>query len=172
MNASTSFVVRRAFLVPLGLLLLLILTLMAVCLVQEQPIGKVVILACIAVPVAGLFIESLFRKAIFSESEVRVKKFLRQSTIPFAEVTSLDLVAVRKRAFLSLSTEESFLILSNAYQDFPALVSLVLERVPEAAVTEETRQQCGSVPVKSADIFSCWLAVGLLLFILYIQFAR
>lgn len=166
---SHEYVIRRSFLLPLGLLAGLIVALGAVCIVQEQPPGKTIILGALLVPVLGLFVESLFRRAVISEQGVTVKKFLREKSVSFSEVTSFDLVVVKKRAFLSLSTEESFLILSNAFRDFPQLVADISGRVPEGTMSEETRENCRNVPVKTADIVSCWLAVGVVLFILYLQ---
>lgn len=166
---DNEFVIRRSFLLPLGLLVILIVALLAVCLVQGQPAGKVIILGCLLVPVLGVFVESSFRRVILLEDRVTIKKFLREKTLFFSEITALDLVIVKKRAFLTLSTEEDFLILSNAYRNFPALVAGVTGQVPEGTMTEETRENCRNVPVKTSDIVSCWLAVGLVLFILYLQ---
>ncbi|NIQ96480.1 MAG: hypothetical protein GWO11_05480 [Desulfuromonadales bacterium] len=166
---NKEFVIRRSFLLPLGLLGALIIALGVVCIIQDQPAGKAIILGALLIPVLGLFVESLFRRAIVSEDRLTVKKALREKSVSFSEVTALDLVVVKKRAFLSLSTEESFLILSNAYRDFPELVASLAAKVPEGVMSEETRENCRNVPVKTADIVSCWLAVGLVLFILYLQ---
>jgi hypothetical protein len=87
----------------------------------------------------------------------------------FVEVTAVETVQVRKRVFLTLCAGDDFLIISNAYANFPELVQTLLARVPAAAITEETRQMAAAPPVKSTDVLSCWLAVALLAFILYIQ---
>lgn len=169
MNQARQFTVRRAFLLPLGLLLLLALILLIVSALQEQPKGKIIILAFIILPVAILFIESVFRRTVIGSDQVTVHKLLRRKTLRFSDLTAVDLVTVRKRAFLSLSTEQDFLVLSNAYACFPEIVKIILARTPDAAVKEETRQAAQMVPVKSSDIFSCWLAVALVAFILYLQ---
>jgi hypothetical protein len=163
------FVIRKAFLLPLGLLLLLTLVLLAVVINQGQPTSKIVILGLIIIPIAILFLESISRRAIINEQGVTVAKFLRSKAIPFAEVTAVDTVQVRKRAFVTLSTERHFLILSNAYANFPALVHLLLLRLPDSVVSAETRQMAAAPPVKSTDVISCWLAVILLAIILYLQ---
>ncbi|PLX82994.1 MAG: hypothetical protein C0617_12945 [Desulfuromonas sp.] len=169
MTDTRSFAIRKAFLIPLGLLLLLSVSLFAVCLVQGEPTGKVVILGVIILPVAVLFVESAFRRAEVSDRGVTVFKFLRQGALSFDAMTSVDTVQVRKRAFLTLSAGEDFLILSNAYADFPGLVNALLARVPQETVSEETQKMAAAPPVKSTDIVSCWLAVALMGLILYIQ---
>jgi len=163
------FVIRRSFLVPLGLLWILSLVLFAVSLVQGQPLGRIIILGVIILPVTMLLVESAFRRAVVNDEGVTVFKFLRRGRMEFRDITSVETVLVRKRAFLTLSSEEHFLIFSNAYADFPRLVREMLNRVPGEAVSQETRDMAAAPPVKSTEIISCWLGVLLLLLILYIQ---
>jgi hypothetical protein len=166
---TQSFVIRRSFLVPLGLLLLLSLILLAISLAQGEPRGKVIILSVIILPVTILFVESLYRRTVVGREGVTVFKLLRRRELRFSEVTSVETVQVRKRAFLTLCAGDNFLILSNAYGDFPKMVDSLLARVPSEAVTEETRRLASSPPNKSTDIITCWLAVALLTLILFIQ---
>lgn len=169
MNDVQNFVIRRTFLLPLGLLLILCLGLFGVCVVQHQPLAKTILLGLIIFPVAILFVECRFRRAEIDSEGITVHKFLRRSRFIFLQITELETVIVRKRAFLTLCAGDDFIILSNAYGDFPGLVRVLLERVPESAISEETRRMAEEPPVKSSDIVSCWLAVALLLFILYTQ---
>jgi hypothetical protein len=164
------FVIRRSFLLPLGLLLLETLVLLVVCLVQQQPLAKALILLVLILPIAGLFVESLFRKLTLEADGVRAKRMFREKVIRFAEVTELDTVMVRNRVYLSLSAGEDFLILSNAYARFPDLVRGLMAQVPDGTVTAVTTQMAAAPPRKMSDIVSCWLGVALLVYILYVQF--
>ncbi len=169
MAQEIDFHIRKPFLIPLGLLLLMVMALFVICLVNGQPIAKVIILGFIILPVAGLFVESACRRAKVTSDGITVFKLLRQKTLKFAEMTAVETVMVRKRVFLTLCVDDEFLILSNAYADFPQLVGTLLERVPPQAISEETRQMAKAPPLKSTDIITCWLAVALMAFILYIQ---
>jgi hypothetical protein len=164
-----NFSIRKSFLVPLGLLLALCISLLIITIVNHQPIAKTLILAFIILPVAILFLESAFRSAVINETGVTVFKFLRKKTISFAQITAVETVSVRKRAFLTLCADDDFLIISNAYANFPALVNILLDRVPPATISNETKTMAAAPPVKSTDVISCWLAVALLTLILYIQ---
>jgi hypothetical protein len=164
-----TFTIRKAFLIPLGLLLALVFALFGVCLWQGQPTAKIVVLGLIIFPVALLFFESLARRIVVGEEEVTLFKLLRKKTLRLAEVTEVETVQVRKRVFLTLCAGDEFVILSNAYADFPALVAALLGRVSPEAVSEETDRMAANPPMKSTDIVSCWLAVALLAFILYVQ---
>lgn len=169
MSAPQTFSIRKSFLIPLGLLLAQCAALFALCVAQEQPTAKIAILGFIIFPVAVLFVESAFRRTEVGAEEVTIFKFLRRKSLKLAEVTAAETIMVRKRVFLTLCAGEEFLILSNAYADFPALVTALLSRVPAEAVSEETRKMAEAPPSKSTDIVSCWLGVALLAFILYIQ---
>jgi len=171
-NSKQTFFIRRTFLLPLGLLLGLAVALCIVCLVQGEPLAKVLILAAIILPVAILFAESVCRRAVVTDDGVTVFKLLRNKALKFGAMTAVETVMVRKRVFLTLCADDDFVILSNAYADFPGLVRSLLARVPAAAVSEETKVMAAAPPVKSTDIVSCWLAVALLAFILYMQLGR
>jgi len=164
-----SFVIRRSFLLPLGLVLALAISLFGVCLLQGEPPVKVGLLGLIIVPVALLFAESASRRVTLESEKIVVRKLLRRSEMEFAAMTAVETVAVRKRVFLTLCAGDDFLILANAYADFPGLVRALLERVPPAAVSEETRRMAEAPPVTCRDIVTCWLMVALLAFILYSQ---
>jgi hypothetical protein len=168
-NSTMKFSIRRSFLFPLGLLLVLTGVLFVVVLLRGEPKAKLFILGFIMLPVVILFVESVFRRTVLSADGVVVFKLLRKQELKFAEMTAVETVRVRKRVFLTLCAGDDFLIISNAYANFPELVQALLARVPAAAITEETRQMAAAPPVKSTDVISCWLAVALLAFILYIQ---
>ncbi len=170
MSVTQKFAIRKPFLIPLGLLLVQAFVLLAVVLFQGQPKAKAIILVMMMLPIAVLFVECLFRRTVIGDEAVTVYKFLRKKTLRFSDMTAVETVMVRKRAFLTLCAEDEFVILSNAYADFPELVNALLSRVPEQAISEETRQMAAAPPVKTADIVSCWLAVALLAFIIFIQF--
>jgi len=169
-KTDQTFVIRRAFLLPLGLLLLETLVLLVVCLVQQQPIAKALILLFLILPIAGLFVESLGRKLILDARGLTAKRLFRQQTIAFAEVTELETVMVRNRVYLTLCAGDDFLIFSNSYSDFPLLVSQLLESIPAGTVSAATAQMAAAPPTKKSDIISCWIGVALLVYILLAQF--
>lgn len=167
-----NFQIRRTFLLPLGILLILSLLLLATVLIQGQPIIKAVILGILIVPISGLFFESFFRRIHFDDVAVTVFKPFREKSLKFEELTEVETLQVKKRVFLTLSTEEDFIIMSNAYADFPLLVNAILEHAPDQVITDETRKMAAHPPVKSSDIFSCWLAAILMVIILVLQFVK
>lgn len=169
MPENLDYRIRKAFLFPLGLLLVLCLVLLVCCFVFHEPLAKALILLLFIVPVAILFVESVFRRVAFDADCLTAHKLLRNKALAWNAITAVETVMVRKRVFLTICAGEEFLILSNAYADFPGLVRNLLERVPAETVSAETREMAQAPPVKSSDIVSCWLAVALMLLILYGQ---
>jgi hypothetical protein len=166
-----NFYVRRTFLLPLGILLILALLLLITVVVQGQPTIKAVVLSLMLVPISGLFFESYFRRIHFDEESITVFKPFRKKSLKFSELTEVETLQVKKRVFLTLSTLEDFMIMSNAYADFPHLVNSILEHSPDKVITDETRKMSVDPPSKSSDIVSCWLAVLLMAIILALQYA-
>ncbi|MDO3378041.1 hypothetical protein [Geoalkalibacter halelectricus] len=163
------FRIRRAFLLPLGLLLGLTVLLLVICLLQGLRDGKVIILGAMLLPIGGLFVESLARRTEIDPEGVTVHKFLRRRRLPFVELTAVEATLVRKRAFLSLSSLDSFVIFSNAYENFPQLVQTLMTQVPDEVISADARKLAADPPTKSTDIISCWVAVALMVLILLVQ---
>lgn len=173
MSTGETYVIRRAFVVPLGLLVLLTLVLLIVCLLQGQPLAKIVILALMSLPLGALLIESARRRLIIDNHGVTAVRLPRPRRIEFAEVTSLEAVKVRSRIFLTVvAGDDNFLIISNSYAGFDRLLASLLLKVPEQAVTVEARELSGGRLDRQADVITAWLAVVAMLYILLAQFVR
>lgn len=173
MSEQQRFVIRRAFVLPLGLLIGLTLALLVVCLVQGQPIAKALILGFLMLPLLILFVESALRRIEIDALGVTAKRPFRQARIPFDEVTSLETVQVRSRVFLTLSAgDDDYLIISNSYAGFPAMLERLISALPEEAVTEETRRLAGAPKIRQADIVTAWFAVVALTYVLVAQFVK
>ncbi len=171
MNQVRTFIIRRAFVVPMGLLIALTLTLLVVCIIQGQPLAKAIILAVLIVPLAVLFVESAFRRIVVDQAAVTAFRPFRQRQILFADVTGLETVQVRSRVFMTLMAgPDDFLIISNSYADFPALVRALVAAVPEGTVTEETQKLAEQPTLRHADIFTVWFAIIALCYVLIVQF--
>jgi len=165
------FVLRRGFVVPLTLLVLLTLILLCVLAVQSQPLAKMIILALLLVPLGGLAVESARRRLLVDESGVTALRLLRSRRVNFVDVTSLEAVRVRSRIFLTLvAGDDDFLIISNSYAGFAELLTLLLARLPAEAVTPEAQALAESKLGRSGDIITAWFAVAAMIYILLAQF--
>ncbi|OEU71967.1 MAG: hypothetical protein BA864_15860 [Desulfuromonadales bacterium C00003093] len=167
--AQHVFSIRRSFLLPLGLIVLLTLILLISCLLLQVPLAKTLILAAFMIPAILLFAESCLRRVYIEEDGIQINKLFRNKRISYAEMTEIDTVVVRKRAFVSLSSETDFIVLSNSYDHFDQLLTELLARAPATVISEETKKLASQPPKKSSDMFSAWLAVVVLVVIIYVQ---
>lgn len=171
MPETESYVIRRAFVVPLGLVVLLMGALLAVSLMHGQPVAKIAFLLVFALPVTVLFIESVSRRLIVDASGVTAIRLFRSRRIDFADVTALETVQVRSRVFLTLAAgDDDFLIISNGYAGFPALLRRLIGALPASAVTDETRKLATDPPKRYADLIMIWFMLVALAYVLIAQF--
>lgn len=167
--STYTFSIRKSFLLPMGLVVLLTLTLLGCCLFLQVPLAKILILGAFTLPAILLFVESSLRRVIIDDKGVQINKTLRSKRIDYSEMTAIDTVLVRKRAFISVSSETDFIIFSNSYAQFGQLVKVLLDNAPSKVVDAETTQMAANPPEKSSDIFSAWVAVAVLTLIIYVQ---
>jgi hypothetical protein len=152
------FKIRRDILIPFGasaglLLILLILTLLGKGTSLER-----IFLAILTVPTVAFFLEARNRRATMTEQGIFFKKFLRTKDILWGDISHVGCLVIRGKVYLLLTASKGFFILSNAYEDFPALIRIIVERIGPDKVEEDCRVQ-GENPVKSrADMISLWFA--------------
>jgi hypothetical protein len=163
------FSIRRAFVWSLGVLLGVLVTLAILCIVQGQPGIKIGLLGLIILLLSVLLGASLSRRLVVDEDCVVLHRLGQTKTLRFFDMTAVESLMLRKRVFLTLCAGEEFIILSNAYGDFPALVKLLLAKVPAQSISDDTRSMAVAPPVRHGDIVSCWLAIALVLVILWHQ---
>ena len=166
---TSTYTIRKSFLLPLGLIVLLSIVLLISAIYLQLPLAKILILVVFSLPASIIFIESSLRKIHITEESVEINKLFRSKRLSYAELTDIDTIQVRKRVFVSLSTEHDFMILSNSYDQFGLLLKQLLARVPETVVSDETRKLAENPPKKCSDVFSAWLAVAVLALIIYVQ---
>lgn len=163
------YTIRKNFLLPLGLVVLLSFVLLFSALFLKLPTAKIIILGVFLLPVCIIFAESIFRKVYVAKDAIEVNKLFRSKRLNYAELTAIDTILVRKRAFVSLSSENDFMIISNSYNHFGMMLKQLLENVPENVISEEVRSLAETPPKKCSDVFSAWLAVAVLALIIYVQ---
>ncbi len=110
--------VRKQFLVPLTLDLVLLFLLIAISLFTKATPAEMVILVVIFIPLLYIFLESLFLETSIGDKGVSIKKFLRGKELSWNDITNVDTMTVGKKVYLLLTTTKGFHILSNTHGDF------------------------------------------------------
>ncbi|TYO96658.1 PH (Pleckstrin Homology) domain-containing protein [Geothermobacter ehrlichii] len=154
-------------LLPLGLLLVLLLGLLILSVIRGEAVLKILLVAGILLPVLLVLLASLRRRVVLDEEGVRVVRVFDEKYFRWDELTSLEAVAVRGRAFVTLCAGEDFAILSNSYGDFTGLVRALADRLPESVVSPEAKRLLERQDSVMAGVFPLWFGVVALLYILW-----
>jgi hypothetical protein len=170
MTERMSFTVRRALLLPLGLLLLVQIALLVVSLLQGQPLNKSLFAGGVVLVLAGLLADNLLRRIDLDEAGITVCRIGRKKRMLFADLTEVEAVCLRKRLFVTLWVGESFLLVTNTYGDAATLFRLLLQRVPSGLANDEVQGLVENPPRHNGNIVVCWFAVIFSLLILCRQF--
>ena len=115
---TSTYTIRKSFLLPLGLIVLLSFTLLGSAIYLQLPTAKILILVAFLLPAAIIFIESSLRKVHVTDESVEINKLFRSKRLSYAELTDIDTIQVRKRIFVSVSSENDFIILSIIFRPF------------------------------------------------------
>lgn len=169
MTERMTFTVRRAFLVPLGLLLLVQTALLGVLLYQGQPLNKVFFVGGVVVLLAALLVGNLLRRVEIDDEGIAVSRVGRRRRVRFADLTEIEAACLRKRLFVTVWVGKSFLLVTNAYGDFATLFRTLLQRVPDGLLSEEVKRLAEAPPRHNGNIVVCWFAVIFSLLILVQQ---
>ncbi|MCD4689613.1 MAG: hypothetical protein K8R55_09830 [Desulfuromonadaceae bacterium] len=170
MPERMSFTIRRAMLLPLGLLLVVLLALLVVSMLQGQPMNKSLFVGGVVLVLAGVLADKLSRRIELDDEGITSCRIGRRRRMLFADLTEVEAVCIRKRLFITLWVDESFLLLTNAYGDAATLFKLLLQRVPSGRVSDELEGLVENPPRHNGNIVVCWFAVIFSLLILFRQF--
>ena len=162
--------IRPSFLLPLGIVVVLCLILVGIVMIQHQPPAKLLVVGCALLPLGYLLFECVVRRIEIDNTGLRMIRLGRILAFSWGEITAVETVRVRQRAFLTINAGEEFLIIANMYAGFDRLLNSVLERVPPATISEETRLLAQAPPVKHSDIVILWGMAILMAYLIFAQF--
>jgi hypothetical protein len=161
--------IRRAFVVPLGIDTVLLLSLLAISLLQKGDSTEKWILTLFTLPTAYLFLESLVRRIIVMDGNLFVRTLWKRKTILWGEITHVGCLSLPRKVYLLLTTTRGIVILSNAYEEFPLLAADIVERVGPERVEEEVRLQCGGERAGIGNIVLAWVAAAFMVGIIWMK---
>jgi hypothetical protein len=168
--STKPFKIRRDLLIPFGIIAGLLTLLLILTLLGKGSTMERAFLAVLTIPTVTLFLEARNRRATMTDQGIAFKKFFRIKEILWVDINHVGCVIIRNKVYLLLTTTKGFFILSNAYEDFSALIRIILENVAPEKVEEDVRAQ-GETPVKNrADLISLWFAVAVILGIILVRF--
>ncbi|MCK9230502.1 MAG: hypothetical protein M0Q23_07235 [Syntrophales bacterium] len=159
--------IRKMFLLPLAVITILVFVLTLIVFSGGGKPMEKVSLTVILVILICLLIDSLSRKALVSAKGIVIRRFMRTRDIAWDEITNIDAMVLRKKAYLLLSSTKGFHVISNNLSDFSKLVSSVFERTDNEKIEPAARKLATLSVRRISDIILLWLASGLVLLIMW-----
>lgn len=160
---TTTYTTRRDFLIPFSLVFLLLLVLLILSVFDRAFPPEIVVLIVVFVPTLFIFLASVWRRTTIEPDGVRIRKLFRERHLLWKEITNIDVLAVRKKVYLLLTTKKGFYVLANSHEKFTSLVQDIVRHVDPEKVEEGVRDVIEHPMVRISDMVSSWIAFGILL---------
>jgi len=160
---TSTYTTRRGFLLPFSLVSLLLLVLLIISVFDRAFPPEVVVLAIIFVPTLYIFLESAWRRTTIGDDGVRIRKLFRERHLLWEDITNIDVLAVRKKVYLLLTTTKGFYALANSHGNFTSLVRDIVRHVDQEKIEEGVRDVIEHPVVRISDVVSAWIAFVILL---------
>ena len=150
--------IKRAFLIPFSVTIVLLFLLFGLSLIVGQAWEKI-ILAILCVSTLAIGVEAARREIIVNEEGLKIKKFFREKNFIWPEITHLAVVVMKNKAYFLLTTTKGFYIFSNLLKNHAALVRFLLDKLGQEKVEVEVTNYLEHPIERRSLIVMSWVAV-------------
>jgi hypothetical protein len=159
--AQNVFKIRRAFLVPFIIIVVLLFLLFLLSLFRGQMLEKIILAVCFA---STLFIaiEAKRRKIIVTNEGLKIEKFFRIKEFVWTEITQLGVVVLRNKIYFLLTTTKGFYFFSNLLENHALLIRSLVDKLGNERVEMEVKNYLDNPVERRSLILVCWFAVLLI----------
>lgn len=162
-----NYKIRKSFLLPLSIDVVLLFVLIVISLFTDSHATERIILILFFIPTLFFLIESSMREVFIDNESLTIKKFFKKKIIGWGEITNVDTVILRKKAYLAVTTTKGFYVISNSYEAFSSLIGDIVGHLDN----EKVEKRVGTIithPIyKRSDIVGAWIIAFLIVAILY-----
>ena len=150
--------IKRAFLIPFSVLILLLFVLFVLSLIAGQAWEKI-ILAIILVSSLAIGVEAARREIIVDEEGLKLKKFFRMKNFTWTEITHLGVVVMKNKAYFLLTTTNGFHIFSNLFGNHTSLILFLRDKLGQEKAEVEVTNYLEHPMERLSLIVMSWVAV-------------
>jgi hypothetical protein len=163
------YMIRKAFLIPLGVDVSLLFCLVVISLLPQGSAVERLVFTIFFIPSLYIFFECLYRRVTVDEGGIAIQKLWRKKWVPWEGITHVGGLSIHKKVYILLTTVQGFFIVSNAYGGFSALTEEIVSHVDPEKVEDEVRLQAGRSPSGIVHIAMAWLAAAFMVGIILIK---
>ena len=150
--------VKRAFLIPFSVTVVLLFILFGLSLLTGQT-WENIILAVLCIIILAIVVEAARREIVVDEVGLKIKKFFRVKSFTWPEITHLGIVVMKNKAYFLLTTTNGFYIFSNLVENHAALIRFLLEKLGQEKVEVEVINYLEHPVSRHSLIVMSWIAV-------------
>jgi hypothetical protein len=153
--------IRRAFLIPLIAIVVLLFLLFFVSLRNSQT-WDLMVLAILFFTCFSAGVDMAKREIVVNDQGVKIIKVFRCKEFGWPEITHLAVVVLKKKVYFLLTTTKGFYIFSNLLENHALLVRSIVDRLDEEKVEVEVKKYLDHPVERLALIVMSWVAVGII----------
>lgn len=154
--------IRRAFLVPLVAIVVLLFLLFWVSLFNGQ-CWEIIVIAILFFASGAAGVEMAKREIVVNDQGLKIKKAFRCKEFGWMEITHLAVVVLKKKAYFLLTTTRGFYILSNLLENHALLIRSLVDKLGEEKVEVEVINYLNKPLERLSLIVMSWIAVGIII---------
>jgi len=162
------FKIRRAFLIPLWAIIVLLFLLFLLSMLGSQTWEKI-IAAVFFIVVLIIGIEASERKIILTEKKLTIKKFFRKKEIDWMKITNLGIVELSKKIYFLLNATRGFYFFSNLVEKHSVLVRMIVEKLDDVKVEPEVKNYLERPMERLSLIVMSYVAVLILVAVIILK---
>ena len=150
--------VKRAFLIPFSVTIILLFFLFGLSLIAGEAWEKI-ILAILCVSSLAIGVEAAKREILVNEEGMKIKKFFRVKNLTWAEITHFAVVVMKNKVYFILTSTEGFHIFSNLLENHAALVRFLQDKLGPEKVDVEVTHYLAHPASRRSQIVMSWVTV-------------
>jgi len=150
--------VKKAFVIPFSVIVVLLFILFVLSLSSGQTWEKI-ILAVLCVSSLAIGVEAIRREIIVNEEGLTLKKFFRVKNFTWTEITHLAVVVMKNKAYFLLTTTKGLYIFSNLIENHVALIQFLRDKLGPEKVEAEVINYLEHPLARLSLIVMSWVAV-------------
>ncbi len=167
--AQNIFKVRRAFLIPLTAVVVLLFLLLFISLFRGQMWERIV-LTVFSISSLLIGIETARREIVVTEVGLQLKKFFRSKIFFWREITHLGIVELRHKVYFLLTTTKGFYFFSNILGNHSLLVRLLADKLGAEKVEVEVKNYLVHPVERLSLIVMSWIAALIISVVIILKF--
>jgi len=156
--AQNVFKIKRAFLVPFIIIVVLLFLLFLLSLSRGQMWEKIFLAVSFASTLL-IAIEATRRKIIVTDDGLKMEKFSRTKEFTWTEITHLGVVNMRNKIYFLLTTTKGFYFFSNLLENHALLIRSLVDKLGNERVETEVKIYLDHPVERRSLIVMCWFAV-------------